>query len=122
MTERVGERNAYYCQTCRGYIVTVNLNDGTTPFMLACRVKGEPGDPDNDCRGLMRSMYYPAQPWPKTDDYDNPIPTEPTYEWYILDPIEWKRLAKKARHGDSASEQTLDHITRGGLLLRRVET
>jgi hypothetical protein len=87
-------KNAYWCEDCRGYVVTLDVDKGVTPMFLACRVKGEPDDPANDCKGTMRSMMYPAPPWPKHDGFGSEIPTEPTWEWY-------------------------EHVRKGGLLLRR---
>lgn len=112
--ERAGEKNAYYCGTCRGYIVTVNLDDGTTPFMLACRVAGEPSDALNLCDGRMKSMFYPAAPWPERDGFGTLIPTEPTHEWYAPKGAELKRIRR-------SDPQTAEHVRRGGLLLRRVD-
>lgn len=108
-------KNAYWCQSCHGYVVTIDLDEGVTPMFLACRVKGEPSDPANDCQGRMHSMMYPEEPWPATDGYDNPIPTEPTWEWYK--PFE-PELKRYRRRGDEA---TLEHVRKGGLLLRRID-
>lgn len=46
-----GKRNAYTCQKCKGTIVTVDNDKGTTPFMIECRAK--PG-----CNGDMHSHFY----------------------------------------------------------------
>lgn len=114
-----GEKNAYWCPACRGYIVTIDRDEGTTPMFLACRVKGEPG-PDNPCDGIMRSMIYPEEPWGATTGYGHEIPTEPTWEWYAPTGVELKRLQKKARQRGGADADTLDYVQRGGLLLRRI--
>jgi hypothetical protein len=107
-------KNAYYCEDCHGYVVTIDRHEGVTPMFLACRVKGEPTDPGNDCTGTSRSMMYPAPPWPEKDGFGHPIPTEPTWEWYSPDAAERKRLRRK-----DPSILT-DHVDRGGLLLRRI--
>jgi hypothetical protein len=107
----VGEKNAYWCDSCHGYVVTIDVDDGVTPMFLACRAKGEPTDPGNDCRGTSRSMMYPDEPWPDQDGYGNAIPTEPEWEWY-RPTLKWAR-----RQG----AETLDHVNRGGLLLRRCQ-
>lgn len=111
--------NAYWCPDCHGYVVTEDVDKGVTPMFLACRVLGEPDNPANTCKGRMHSMMYPKQPWPDTDGYDNPIPTEPTWEWYMPDAAELKRLEKKARHNDTMAAGMLDHHQKGGLALRR---
>jgi hypothetical protein len=107
------KKNAYYCEECRGYIVTIDRDEGVTPMFLACRVKGDPADASNDCKGTSRSMMYPPEPWPEKDGFGKAIPTEPTWEWYAPDSDERKRLR---RHDPG----TFDHVDRGGLLLRPV--
>lgn len=104
-------KNAYYCEDCKGYIVTVDRDEGVTPMFLACRVKGDPRDPANDCEGTSRSMMYPHEPWPETDGFGTPIPTEPTWEWYAPTAKQLRRLARK-------EPATAEHVERGGLLLR----
>lgn len=101
--------NAYWCPDCHGYVITEDVDKGVTPMFLACRVKGEPNARGNTCKGHMKSMMYPKQPWPAEDDYGHQIPTEPTWEWYMPDRRERRRL----------SEGILAHVVKGGLLLRR---
>lgn len=108
-----GKRNAYYCDVCRGYVVTIDRDAGVTPMFLACRVKGDPRDPANDCKGRSRSMMYPPEPWPEEDGYGTPIPTEPTWEWYMPDEDECKRLK-----GEDLG--AWEHVEKGGLLLRPI--
>lgn len=102
-------KNAYYCEDCRGYIVTVDVDAGVTPMFLACRVLGEPTDTANTCKGTSKSMMYPDEPWPEHDGHGTPIPTEPTWEWYRPDGRETREL-------DSGS---FEHVAKGGLLLRK---
>ena len=45
-----GKKNVYECHDCHSEIVTLDLVDGTTPFMLACHVT--PG-----CHGMMTSAW-----------------------------------------------------------------
>jgi len=70
MPTQTGQRNAYTCTTCRDQIITVNLEDGTTPFMICCR----------KCDGAMHSAFgqvplgnQPTHGWhkPKGDEYDH---------------------------------------------------
>lgn len=110
MGSKAGDKNAYYCEDCRGYLVVVHADDGVTPMFLACRVKGEPTDPANDCKGRSHSLMYPTEPWPEKDGFGTAIPTEPTYEWYAPDERERRTL----------KPDTLDHVERGGLLLRPI--
>lgn len=107
-------KNAYWCRECKGYVVTIDVDEGVTPMFLACRVKGDPTDDANDCKGMMHSMMYPAEPWPATDGFDAAIPTIPTWEWYMPDEAELERYR---REGDMAM---LEHVHKGGLALRKV--
>ncbi len=43
--------NRYTCGTCGGSIITVDADDGTTPFTLACRAR-------SGCCGTMLSSCY----------------------------------------------------------------
>lgn len=111
--------NLYTCQVCHGSIVTVDLVDGTTPFMIGCRV--HPHDAklcENEehlsldelrvlydtlkCKGMMHSSFYRV---PKGSP-------DPTWEWYKPDAEEYATLSKATRE---------DHVDRGGLLLRRIK-
>jgi len=47
----VGKRNAYTCKTCGQTIITVDVDEGTTPFMLACRAT-------IGCDGMSESHLY----------------------------------------------------------------
>lgn len=96
----MAQLNAYRCPDCGGYIVTVDRDEGVTPMFLACRVKGDPSDPGNDCKGRMASMGYPPEPWP--------IDATPTWEWYRPEGEAYAAMNAEMR----------DHIDRGGLALR----
>lgn len=107
-------KNAYYCETCIRYTVTIDRDEGVTPMFLACRASGhEPDDPANPCKGQSTSMMYPAEPWP-SDHPDLADGAPPTWEWYAPDSAERKRLPRDA-------QGMLDHVERGGLLLRRID-
>jgi ssDNA-binding Zn-finger/Zn-ribbon topoisomerase 1 len=84
-----GEKNSYTCQKCGGVIVTIDVDDGVTPFMLACRAT--PG-----CNGVMRSGFYVA-----VDQS-----AEPDYEWFK--PSSLKGYNREMR----------EHIKKGGLDIR----
>ena len=64
MTEQAGMINQYVCSKCGGEITTVNLHEGTTPAMLACRVT-------DGCDGNMFSQHYLVDQGLMAD-----------YEWY----------------------------------------
>ena len=40
--------NVYVCQKCGGLTVTVDVDEGVTPFMLGCRATGKESDCDGD--------------------------------------------------------------------------
>ena len=46
-----GKKNIYTCRKCCGHIVTVDVDDGVTPFMLKCRAT-------EGCDGTMHSSLY----------------------------------------------------------------
>ena len=92
--------NAYYCDQCLRYIVTIDTDAGVTPMFLACRAT--PG-----CTGRSVSMGYPKQPWPT--EAPEPIPT---HEWY-------RPSAKWARR---KGPEMLRHVQDGGLTIRALRT
>ncbi len=58
-----GMKNVYVCRHCRHPTVTIDLDDGTTPFLTGCTKEG--------CSGIAESSGYMVQE-----------PLEPTHEWY----------------------------------------
>lgn len=102
----ISNLNAYYCEECRGYIVTIDRDEGVTPMFLSCRVKGEPDAPGNDCKGRMRSMMYPpleGTPWP--------IDPTPGWEWYMPDQAELVAMDRSS----------FEYHNKGGLALRKID-
>jgi hypothetical protein len=73
--------------------VTVDIDEGVTPFMIGCT---QPG-----CGGHAFSTFYPKTPRPS-------FYPQPSHEWYKPDARELGKL--------SAGER--DHVARGGLLMR----
>lgn len=84
-----GKKNIYTCDTCGGHIVTVDIDAGVTPFMIACKVA-------ETCEGRMRSSLYRV--------FDQSM--RASFEWY------------RPGAPQSLSAHTLDHVMKGGLLLR----
>lgn len=99
----LGKKNAYFCDKCLNYIVTIDIDVGVTPMFLACRAT-------EDCPGTMVSMMYPDEPWPERDPGGREIPTEPNFEWF-------KPSLKNARR---RGPEMYDHVRRGGLDIRPV--
>ncbi|UPJ43913.1 hypothetical protein IVB40_07540 [Bradyrhizobium sp. 40] len=87
-----GKKNIYVCEKCKGHIVTVDLERGVTPFMVDCRAT-------HGCKGMMKSSMYRV--------FDQEIRAD--HEWYRPTAIQtlspWER----------------DHVSRGGLLLRKAK-
>lgn len=90
----IGRKNVYTCRDCGGQIVTVDSDDGVTPFGLLCRMGGT-------CLGIMRSSCYQV---------DQTL--APTHEWF-------RPSLKNARRKGPAM---LDHVKQGGLDLRPITT
>lgn len=84
--------NQYRCKECGGTITTIDRDPGVTPFMLACRATG-------GCNGTMLSSTYRVAPG-----------LTPDHEWYKPDSL--KGLSPGMR----------DHVERGGLLIRKIES
>jgi hypothetical protein len=92
----VGRENVYTCPKCKGYTVTIDIDEGVTPFMLRCRANGE-----NVCDGMATSSFYPQGPRPAD------IPP-PSWEWYKPTGREYRNLSKGMK----------EHVDKGGLDIR----
>ncbi len=88
-----GLLNAYDCKECKGVMVTVDLDDGVTPFQMTCEVTLA-------CKGWMTSRGYVVDP----DEVG-----EPTFEWYKPSPSEVKK----------SSDGMRDHAAQEGLFFRK---
>jgi hypothetical protein len=89
---REGKLNRYTCERCGGSVVTVDREEGVTPFMIRCRsdVLAARG-----CGAMMQSHFY------------RDVEGEPEYEWRKPSTGEYRRLSAAMR----------DHVDRGGLLI-----
>ena len=94
-----GRVNAYKCDSCGRYTVTIDRDEGVTPMFLACRADGTE---DFKCNGRAVSLGYPQGPTP---DW-----AVPAWEWYKPSRIEMHGLSPEMR----------DHVQRGGLMLRKI--
>lgn len=83
----------YVCQTCGYKIVTIDVDEGVTPFMIECKRE--------NCNGDMYSSFYKVNPF-----------LEPTYEWY---------KPKIEDYSEEDRELMRDHIENGGLDIRRIK-
>jgi hypothetical protein len=80
--------NRYRCEKCHKSIVTVDRDEGVTPFMLNCR--RTPG-----CSGQMTSRFYQVES----------VWGPPTFEWRKPTKKEYKRMSPAMKQ----------HIDQGGL-------
>ena len=87
-----GRKNGYTCQKCKDQIVTIDIDEGVTPFALACRAT-------EGCDGMMYSAGYAIPQF---------LPAQ--FEWFKPASLEgydaWMR----------------EHIRQGGLDLRPIES
>ena len=84
--------NIYTCDDCGQHIVTKDVDNGTTPFLIGC--KGTFG-----CTGKMCSSFYRV--------WDPQCKMRWTHEWYApsIFQTDW-------------NAGVLEHVRKGGLLLR----
>ncbi len=90
-----GKKNAYTCGGCGFQFVTVDTDDGTTPFLTSCQRQNDKGD--RCCGGTAQSSMYRI---------DQSLPA--THEWYRMTDGE------AAKHNAAVRQ----HHTMGGLMLR----
>ncbi len=84
--------NIYTCNQCGLHIVTKDADQGTTPFLTNCRCTV-------GCQGMMQSSFY------RVFDPDGIMRW--THEWYSPTVLL------------NMSPAVLEHVRKGGLLLRR---
>lgn len=82
--------NIYTCKDCGDHIVTKDLHEGATPFVIRCGKCGT---------GYMYSSFYRV--WD--------LRMSPTHVWYKPDADELQQLAPGVK----------EHAEKGGLLLRK---
>jgi hypothetical protein len=85
-----GKKNIYTCDRCKGHIVTLDIDKGTTPFLVECKAT-------INCKGMMKSSMY------RVFDQD----MRPDFVWYRPSAVE------------DVKPHLVEHIRMGGLLLRR---
>ena len=86
----IGQKNIYTCTKCGAHIVTVDRDDGVTPFMVACKIPA--------CGGKMHSSFYEV--------FDQRM--RAFWEWYK------PPAPQQLTDGERA------HVDKGGLLLRPI--
>jgi len=87
-----GQKNIYVCQECCGHIVSVDLDEGVTPFMIGCEAT-------LTCKGWMQSSFYRV--------FDQKM--RASHEWYKPPEPEIAAMSVAMQ----------DHVRKGGLVMRR---
>ena len=88
----IGMKNRYTCEVCGKSIVTIDRDEGVTPFYLSCMF----------CKkGFSRSSFY---------QIDQNV--KPDYEWYKPTKLEIMVLPKDLK----------DHVEHGGLIIRKIKS
>lgn len=90
-----GRLNVYTCEVCGADLFTNDRDIGVTPFMIKCR--------EANCNGFARSHMYRIE-WEKF------FGQQPTHEWFRPETL------------DGQDDETVEHLVKGGLLLREVLT
>lgn len=85
--------NRYICQKCGGSVITIDRDEGVTPFMILCRATV-------GCRGHMYSSFYRG------------VEGEPTFEWRKPTPTEYAAYSLAMRQ----------HVDQGGLDIHPIGT
>jgi hypothetical protein len=92
-----GKLNIYVCEVCRGHIVTRDVDEGVTPFMLPsgefCPNKCQSPKPGG---AHMTSSFYRVWDQRMVEDY----------QWY------------RPGEGDTVPQAYRHHVEQGGLLIR----
>jgi hypothetical protein len=135
--ERAGALNVYACDTCHGALVVVLLDWGTTPFMLSCASLGgyvqlPPGQQRRGiCAGVLSSAFYRVSPLfasHLTHGFYRPADTGAAMadEFAKLEQtVRVQNLGSDtldAQALEVAKRETIEHVERGGLLLRVLST
>ena len=110
--------NIWACSTCKLPTVAIDIHAGVTPMALVCRARladfGADGTPvvdeDDLCGGRAMSTMYVLPDPDSTPDWVARLLADPPWEWYC--PTDLADLR-------SLDGETVDHVKRGGLLLRR---
>ena len=105
MSGKAGQKNAYYCETCGLYTLTIHRDDGVTPMFLACRAAGDV----ETCQGRAVSMMYRD-----VDSAPAHVQREPAWEWVRPKPKRWKRGATFPKARDPRRDEVLELRKIGG--------
>lgn len=103
MSEAAGRINEYVCEKCGGITRTINRNEGTTPFLIRCRLA------TIGCDGMAKSSFYRVSQQKL-----------PGYEWILPTPKEFDEWVKSHKEEDHR-EALAQHVAKGGMLLCKLD-
>ena len=95
-SRQYGYKNVYICRQCGGKTITIDVDEGVTPFMIGCRATGREGD----CDGIAESSFYRVSA--NTPEAD--------WEWFRPTGSEYRKLSREMR----------EHVDKGGLDIRKI--
>ena len=109
--------NAYTCKKCKVTVITIDKDEGVTPFMISCLTKIDkmsslveyPKNRREKCNGDMYSHFYTVPPF-----------VTPLFEWFkpdidALDKRYFPVIVKLY------NKDMQDYIKNGGLDLRKIK-
>jgi len=100
----LGKKNAYHCDKCGAWLITIDIDKGVTPFSMQCKVERWGVNAHYRCEGTLLSNFYPPEPWPPN------VSSIPEWEWY--------RPSKEEIQGYKPEYQ--EYYRQGGLKLRKI--
>ncbi len=109
--------NAYTCQKCKATVITIDKDNGVTPFIIPCLTEIEsmsslveyPKNRHRKCNGDMYSHFYTVPPF-----------VTPLFEWFKPD-IEALNKCYSPLKVKLYNKDMRDHIKNGGLDLRKIK-
>lgn len=103
--------NVYKCRDCSRLITSVDVDEGTTPFMIGC-VFCE--------KGMAYSSFYPKErPVPARIDSPHIEFFKPTSDSDIISHLEFCGVKSGDELFESCLDGTRDHVKNGGLIYRK---
>jgi len=109
---RYGKINVYTCQTCRRDIVTIDIDDGVTPFMVTCPECGN--EAFSHCYEVNQQLRPQWEWFRPTEDQLVELTREE------LAAIQANNAAPVTITEDDAVLCNREHLEKGGLFLRSV--
>jgi len=77
----LGKKNVYVCQECGHSTVTIDVDDGTTPFLTGCTKEGCKGTAQSQCYQVLEPLV-PTHEWYRIRDPNDRILQHPAAKWH----------------------------------------